>query len=367
MNQMSLLIAILLWCSACQTTTQDAPPSPGSSIHPLYFPPANSSEWATTTPQSLGWNTAQLLPLYDYLAAQDTRAFLVLKDGKIVLEKYFGKTFNNAAPFAQNSPWYWASAGKTLTSFVVGKAQQEGRLNINAKTSQYLGVGWTSLPLAKENLITVRHQLSMTSGLDDTGNLDNTTPSALLYKADAGTRWSYHNAPYTLLQNVVSQATGQSFTSYFEVKLKAPIGMDGQWIAGDYERVYWSTARSMARFGLLMQAKASWNGQAILDDPTYYQASLSASQSLNFSYGYLWWLNGQTSYRVPQSQLVFSGSLSPAAPADLVAAVGKGGQLLNIVPSQGLVVVRMGDSINTGLVSLQLQNTLWEYLSAVIK
>ena len=290
----------------------------------------------------------------------------MLKDGKIVLEKYFGKTFNNTAPFALTSPWYWASAGKTLTSFMVGKAQQEGRLKLSHKTSQYLGIGWTSAPLTKENLITVGHQLSMTSGLDDSDDLDNTTPPALRYKADAGTRWAYHNAPYTLLQTVVSQAAGQSFTSYFEAKLKNPIGMDGQWIAGDYERVYWSTARSMARFGLLMQAKANWNGQPLLDDSTYYQAALRSSQPLNLSYGYLWWLNGQASYRIPQSQLVFGGSITPTAPADLVAGVGKGGQLLNIVPSKGLVVVRMGNSINMGLVSLPLQTKLWEYLTALV-
>ena len=69
-------------------------------------------------------------------------------------------------------------------------------ININNKTSQYLGAGFTSLPLAKENLITVKHQLNMTSGLDDTVTDPNcTTPACLTYRADAGTRWAYHNAP----------------------------------------------------------------------------------------------------------------------------------------------------------------------------
>ena len=366
MNYRRLILIALICCAACKKNTEDPSTSPGSSTTALYFPPTGSSDWAITTPERLGWNTANLQPLYDYLAAQDTRAFLVLKDGKIVLEKYFGKTINNAGAFTQISPWYWASAGKTLTSFMVGKAQQEGLLSTNAKTSQYLGVGWTSAPVAKENLITVRHQLTMTSGLDDTGNLDNTTPAALHYKADAGTRWSYHNAPYTLLQQVVSQAAGQSFNAYFEAKLKSPVGMDGQWIAGDYERVYWSTARSMARFGLLMQAKAIWNGQKILDDPVYVDAAMNTSQRINQAYGYLWWLNGKASYMVPQSQVIFTGSLTPAAPADLVAAAGKDGQLLNIVPSKGLIVVRMGSSVNAGLVALPLQQAMWEKLSAVI-
>ncbi|HEY0058722.1 MAG TPA: serine hydrolase, partial [Flavisolibacter sp.] len=255
----------------------------------------------------------------------------------------------------------------TLTSFIVGKAQEEGFLNINDKSSKYLGTGWTSAPLAKENLITVRHQLTMTAGLDDgTGDADDTTPSALLYKADAGTRWAYHNAPYTLLQKVVSNATGQPFSTYFDTKLKSRIGMDGQWVANGYQNVYWSTARSMARFGLLMQAKAKWNGADILADLTYLNASVYTSQQINLSYGFLWWLNGKASYMVPQSQTVFTGTATPNAPSDMYAAMGKDGQLLNIVPSKGLVVLRMGNSVNSGLVSIALQNGLWEKLSAVI-
>jgi CubicO group peptidase (beta-lactamase class C family) len=207
----------------------------------------------------------------------------------------------------------------------------------------------------------------MSSGLDDgAGDADDTTPSALVYKADAGTRWAYHNAPYTLLQKVVTNATGQSFASYFDAKLKSKTGMDGQWIPNGYENIYWSTARSMARFGLLIQAKAKWDGVDVLGDPDYLNAAINTSQNINLSYGYLWWLNGKTSYMVPQSQMTFSGHLTPSAPADMFAAMGKDGQLINIIPSKGLVVVRMGYSANPGLVSLDLQEGIWQKLSAVI-
>lgn len=365
-NALSVILLALLFAGCKKETNNDNTPAPPAEA--LYFPPVGSTEWQTTTPESLGWNTANLAPLYDYLQQQDTRAFLVLKNGKIVLEKYFGQTIQGAAPFGQNSLWYWASAGKTLTGFVVGKAQQEGFLNIGNRTSQYLGTGWTSLPAAKEALITVRHQLTMTTGLDDgTGDADNTAASALVYKADAGTRWAYHNAPYTLLQKVVAAATGQTFGNYFDAKLKSKIGMDGQWIASGPDNVYWSTARGMARFGVLMLAKAKWDGAEILGDSVYYNAALNTSQNLNLSYGYLWWLNGKASYRVPQAQLVFNGALAPAAPPDMVAALGKDGQLLNVVPSKGLIVVRMGATVNTGLVSLPLQNTVWEKLNALIR
>jgi CubicO group peptidase (beta-lactamase class C family) len=334
----------------------------------LYFPPSGSTEWATTSPQTLGWNTANIQPLYDFLEGQQTRAFMVLKDGKIVLEKYFGQSIDGIGAFNQNSLWYWASAGKTLTSFAVGKAQQESFLNISNKTSQYLGNGWTSAPIAKEALITVRHQLTMTTGLDDaTGDADNTTPAALLYKSDAGTRWAYHNAPYTLLQKVVSRATGQPFSNYFDAKLKSKIGMDGQWVANGYGNVYWSTPRSMARFGLLILNKGKWSHEEVLNDAAYYSAMVNTSQNINLSYGYLWWLNGKASGMVPQSQVVFPASLCANAPPDMIAAMGKNGQLLNVVPSKNLIVIRMGDNANNSLVPLTFQNSLWEKLNAVMK
>jgi CubicO group peptidase (beta-lactamase class C family) len=359
----------LLVCSvslfACKKS-ETVNPTPIPVVPSLYFPPVNSAEWQTTSAASLNWDTSKLPALYTYLQQEGSRAFIVLKNGKIVLEKYFGLNIAGNAAFTQSSPWYWASAGKTLTGFMVGVAQEDGFLNINSKSSQYLGTGWTSLPLAKENLITVRNQLTMTSGLDDATDADNTNPSALTYKADAGSRWAYHNAPYTLLQKVVANAAGQPFNSYFDAKLKNKIGMDGQWLINGFNDVYWSTARSFARFGILIQAKGKWDGTTVLADTAYINSSVTTSQNINQSYGYLWWLNGKASFMVPQSQLVFPGYASPNAPADMFSALGKDGQILNIVPSKGIIVVRMGSSTSGGLVSLTLQDGIWSYLKQVI-
>lgn len=77
----------------------------------------------------------------------------------------------------------------------IGIAQQEGFLNINDKTSDYLGLHWTALNQDKEALITIKNQLSMTTGLND-ANFTSTNPINLTYLADAGTRWVYHNGPY---------------------------------------------------------------------------------------------------------------------------------------------------------------------------
>jgi CubicO group peptidase (beta-lactamase class C family) len=310
----------------------------------------------------LGWNEAELPNLYTYLQQKGTKAFIILKNGKIVAEKYFDT-------FTADSNWYWASAGKTMTGFLVGIAQKEGLLNINNKTSQYLGTGWTSLPLAKENLITVKHQLTMTTGLDDgVADDDCTLPSCLSYKSDAGSRWSYHNAPYTLLDKVVEAATGMTYNNYFQQKIRDRIGMNGLWIRNGYNNVYYSTPRSMARFGLLLLNKGVWNGTAILNDEAYFNAQTGTSQNLNLSYGYLTWLNGKSSYMMPRVQTVFNGSLVPNAPADMYAALGKNDQKIYVVPSQNIVVIRMGnDAGNSQLALSSFDNELWGKLKTIIR
>jgi CubicO group peptidase (beta-lactamase class C family) len=62
-----------------------------------------------------------------------------------------------------------------------------------------------------------------------TEDLDCTEPECLKYKADAGTQWFYHNAPYTLLDKVVTNATGKNYNLYFAEKIKALTGMNGAW------------------------------------------------------------------------------------------------------------------------------------------
>ena len=326
----------------------------------LYFPPLIGNTWDTISPSTLGWCEPKIDSLLDYLEAKNSKAFILLKAGKIVIEKYFGT-------FTIDSVWYWASAGKTLTGFTVGIAQQEGLLSIQDTSSDYLGNGWTVCPPLKEDKITIRHQLTMSSGLDD-GVPDHycTLDTCLQYLADAGTRWAYHNGPYTLLDSVIESATGQSLNSYFTQKVKNPTGMTGAFFPSGYNNVFFSKPRSMARFGLLMLNQGNWNGNQILTDTSYFQQMVNSSQTLNPSYGYLTWLNGKSSFMVPGLQFNFPGSFSPNAPSDMIAALGKDGQIINIVPSQNLVYIRMGNAPGVGEVPFTFNDTVWIKLNEVM-
>lgn len=326
----------------------------------LYFPPNTGNSWDTISPASLGWCVNQVDTLYDYLQSNNTKAFILLKDGKIVLEKYFGT-------FTQDSIWYWASAGKTLTAYMTGIAQQEGFLSISDTTSDYLGQGWTVCTPAQEEKITVRHQLTMTSGLDD-GVPDHycTLDTCLQYLADAGTRWAYHNGPYTLLDGVIENATGVTLNSYTYQKLLQPTGMSGLFVPSGYNNVFFSKPRSMARFGLLMLNRGNWNGNQLMTDTAYYNQMVNTSQNLNESYGYLWWLNGKPTFKLPGLQFNFPGPLFPAAPMDLVAALGKNGQFINVVPSQNIVLIRMGNAPSGGEVPAFMNDTIWQKLNLIM-
>jgi CubicO group peptidase (beta-lactamase class C family) len=323
----------------------------------LYFPPTTGNTWDTIAPQTLDYCQPKIDSLYNFLEVNNSKAFILLKDGKIVLEKYFGT-------HTPTTLWQWASAGKTITSFMTGIAQQEGFLSITDTASTYLGQGWTNCTPQQEEQITIWNQLTMTSGLDD-GVADPfcTIDSCLIYKSDAGTRWAYHNGPYTLLDGVIENATGQTLNNYTTQKLKNPTGMTGTFYPAGYNNVFVSNARSMARFGLLILNKGNWNGNQIMTDTAYFNDMVNTSQTLNKAYGYLWWLNGKQSFMVPTLQTVFPGFTCPNAPADMFAAIGKGGQFLNIIPSQNMVWLRMGDEPTSSLVPFLLNDEIWNYVN----
>ncbi|WP_298155670.1 serine hydrolase [Flavobacterium sp.] len=346
-----ILISILSFSCSDEKNTQDVP------VENMYFPAIGSDAWDTKTISSLNWHADAAQPLLDYLDTKHTKSFIILINGRIAMEHYFNG-------HSASTPWYWASAGKTLTSTMTGIAEQQGFLSVNDKVSEYLGVGWTSETPAKENLITNRHLLNMTSGLDDALG-DDVSAANLQYKADAGMRWAYHNV-YVKLQDVVASATGQSWSAYFNAQLRDKIGMTGTWLSsGEDLSVYWSNTRSMARFGLLMLNHGKWEQTQILNE-NYFNAATTTSQDINMAYGYLWWLNGKTSYHLPQSQLTFQGSIIPSAPGDMFMALGKNDQKIYIVPSKKMVVIRMGDAAdNVNLALSDFDEVLWEKISAL--
>lgn len=353
-NVFFLLFVPILFIS-CDKGDDPTPAQPDAT---MYFPPNSGTAWETTSVAQLGWNTGAIDELKTFLAQKNTRSFMILVNGRIVMEEYFNG--HNAT-----AEWEWNSAGKTLVSVTTGIAQQENLLDINNKASDYLGKEWTNMPQGKEDLITVKNLLTMTSGIDDSKQL--VIKPNLTYVADAGARWAYSNV-FQKLTDVVAAAGGTSFETYFNNKLKAKIGMEGFWNFGAIYTIYHSNTRSMARFGLLALNNGKWKDEQIINE-AYFNTSINSSQDINPSYGYLWWLNGKAKYMIPGSQLVFPGTLVPNAPADMFAAMGASDQRIYIIPGKKMVIVRMGDPSDPEHPSFAVSgfdNDLWAKINAVI-
>lgn len=322
-----------------------------------YFPPIEGDEWENLNPAELGWCSEKVGALLTFLEEKNTKSFIILKGGKIVVEAYFGD-------YQADDVWYWASASKSLVATLYGIAQEDGLLNINDPTSTYLGQGWTQATPEQEAAISLKSQLTMASGLDDgvesTGSTQNCfEPACFQYLAAPYSRWAYHNSAYRILQDVLETASGQTKFNYTRSRLGDRIGMKGFWL----NYVYYSKARDMARFGLLALNRGIWSTDTLLHDQTYFDAMIQPSQEENPSYGYLWWLNGQEAFQLPGVQFRINRAMIPEAPADLFAALGKNDQKIYVVPSEDLVVVRQGDAAGgIALTSSSFDVELWERL-----
>jgi len=205
----------------------------------------------------------------------------------------------------------------------------------------------------------------MTSGLNDSSEL--VIKSKLTYRADAGSRWSYHNV-FQKLMDVVGTASNQSFETYFNIKLKNKIGMEGFWNNGVIYKIYNSNTRSMAKFGLLALNNGKWQNEQIINT-SFFNESIASSQVINPSYGYLWWLNGKSKYMIPGAQTVYNRTLISNAPADTYSAMGAEDQRIYVIPSKKMVIIRMGnasDPTNPNFALSGFDNELWGKINAVI-
>jgi CubicO group peptidase (beta-lactamase class C family) len=288
-----------------------------------------------------------LQAVLDLALAQSSSSVLVGRRGRILAERY-------APGWDPERPREVFSVGKSLVALLIAMAVEDGAIaGLDQSAADFIPA-WRGDARAG---ITLHHLMSMTSGLDDTGlALRAVTGDQFALDAAAplrdppGRRWAYNTAGYHLLFHVLVRATGEPLETYARRRLFGPLGMDHtRWITsegrGEHGPVtnYYSaasTARDLVRIGDLVLGRGAWNGRRLIGEPAL-ATLLRPSQALNPSYGLLWWCNalpGNDAYgRGP-------GLRFPSAPRDTVAALGAGGQMVLIVPSRNLVVVRHGEA-----------------------
>ncbi len=313
----------------------------------LYFPESDS-DWETLAPGEIGWDSERLQDALDYAGRNQSSGVVILYKGRILAEQYWELDKERSSKFLQRiigrdaanrNIEDVASAQKSVAAVLVGIAQEKGLLNIDDRVEKYLGPGWSRAEQGQEKAITVRHLITMTTGLDGRGQ----------FEAIPGSKWKYNTAAYSMTMKVVEKASGMDRNELTKKWLTGPLGMaHSKWVrrgSGDYQQFnaygFATTARDLARFGLMMLADGNWDGGAILADKAFLKDATTSSQSLNPYYGYLWWLN--------------RNSISPDEPArvdsipiDMYSANGALIRRCYVVPSMDLVVTRIGDQPDAG-------------------
>ena len=307
--------------------------------------------------------------LDSYLKENNTSSFLVSEKGKIIVEKEF-KVRKNLKPkslmffnllrhgfIEGRSQEDVASIQKSIVSILIGLAQQKGLINIHESVTSYIG-RWTQLSREKESLIKVRNLLTMTSGLDVDLN----------YDADPGLKWSYNTRAYSQLIYILEKTSGLSINelssewlfnellmneTFWKERKKGPMGFSKD--SAKYGLV--TTAKDLLKFGEFILNGGEVGTNHVISDINFFDDTFLKSQNLNEAYGYLWWLNNSKTHMTWEKKLS-SGNLFSHAPTEAILALGLGSRVLAIVPSEELVIVRLGsfpDDIN-------FNNNLWEFL-----
>jgi CubicO group peptidase (beta-lactamase class C family) len=268
-----------------------------------------------------------------------TRAVVVVWRGRIVAERY-------ATGFGPQTPQLGWSMTKTVVGALVGVMVREGRWALDAP----LPVPEWGGDDARAG-ITLRQLLQMQSGLEfaevyspltdvtvmlfeehDTGAYAANKPLA----HPPGTAWSYSSGTSNVICRAMREELGaDAYAEFPRRALFGPLGMRSATIDVDSAGTFvgssfgWATARDWARFGLLWVQDGVWGGQRILPEGWVDLCRQPAEHS-GGQYGGHVWLKLRT-----------DGD-APSLPADTFHAAGHDRQLITMIPSRELVVVRLG-------------------------
>ena len=328
-----------------------------------------SFEWEKALPETEGMSSQKLDAAKDVLAGKGTKTFLVIRNDKIVYEWY-------APDFGPEKKHYTASMAKALVGGVsLMLALNNGRLSADDLVCKYIPE-WKGHP--QKSKITIRHLATHSSGIedaeqDDIGHFELPGWKGQFWKQDPdpftvsrdnapvifdpGTEYAYSNPGMAMLSYAVTASLKN--TKYTDVRtllrerIMRPIGVkDNDWSIG-YGKTFevnglnlvanWGgggyTARATARVGRLMLRKGNWQGRQLVDSKWVEEVVKYAGTPLPDrpagnpapASGLGWWTN-------------FDG-VWPKVPRDAFTGAGAGNQVILVVPSLDLIIVRNGSNL----------------------
>lgn len=302
---------------------------------------------------------AALQKTEQFAAERNSSAFLVWHDGALVKESYFGEADRD---YLVNSK----SLAKPLTAIIVGRAIKQGHIkSLDQPVADFISE-WKTDP--GKSKILIRHLLDMRSGLLPQGF--GTGPENVLNRAylhprhdeviindyplvnEPGSRYEYANANSELIAPLIERATGTRYHDYVSDALLIPIGAQGGtvWVNRPGGTAHAGCciqlpAQTWARLGILLLNDGVWEGKRLL--PEGYVSKMHTATEENPHAGLGVWIAGD--YVKGRGSLHPSRDVGktlhsePYADKDLYLFDGNGSQVVYIIPSQKLVIVRTGD------------------------
>ncbi len=286
-------------------------------------------EWTEGDPEAYDVDDKALERLQEYVfrADHNSQALLVIKDGVLVGEFYSDKRNKDSLV----TTW---SVAKSLLSALYGVGLREEVLELDDGIGSYISE-WSTGPNAA---ITIRHLLEMRSGMEANESNPNgiygDTKDQLAYSLDRTLEWTpgqifnYVNEDSMVLGEVLSRAFEEEFDQIAQNELFDPLGMEAVWWKDNANHTLSyccidSTARDLARFGLLYARDGAWKGQQLI--PSDFVKESTREVGNGTYYGLHWWTFGK-----------------------VYAALGYDGQYLYVYPKKDLVVLRFGNYTKEG-------------------
>lgn len=275
-----------------------------------------------------------------YAARHDGLSLLILHDGRPALEDH-----QEGGPDGAHA---LHSGTKSFLGVLAAAAVQDGLLTFDERVSDTL-TEWRDEPLKAG--ATIRQLLDLTAGLPSQIGVIPTYAEAIAmpFSAAPGETFQYGPAPFQVFGEVLRRKLGDSGRqadplAYLHDRILDPIGLNySDWARGADGLPRLSagavmSARNWALFGEFVRAGGMVKGAPLVDRQAF--AALFQGSHVNPAYGMTWWLPRPTPAADAVTRLNDASMHADALPADLVMANGAGHQMLYVIPSLKLTIVR---------------------------
>lgn len=292
--------------------------------------------FALATPEAVGVDSSPLVKLSEWIRNDrlDVRSLLVVKDGKLIFERY-------ADGLNREHNYELYSVTKTITALTFGALASEGRIRTTDRAADWIAKTHPRFApaLADKQDIRLGHLMSMSSGLlykqvEGSDPLYFQAPDRLKValsttpRIPPATRFEYTDANPVLVGASIAAAAGMPEDRYAEEHLFKPLGMRNvHWTGADAGGMVsggWGLrlrAVDMAKLGQLMLDGGRWQGKQVVPADWVTRMSTPQPGATAQDYGYYCWVN-----HIVESESEFG-------------AMGFKGQFITVLPKQNAVVV----------------------------